>query len=307
MRHTGAVSARSNLFDLYGDHLAEHGFWAPISGLVELLGHSDIAPSATRTAVSRLVDQGWLEPAPRAGTRGYRATDMARKRLLEAHGRIYRRNVSPWNGQWELVRIDPPAARSARDRLAAGLGYLGYGRLDPRTWLAPRHHVELEQVVTQAGLSAQRFALTQVDGTDPAALARQVWDVDTLAESYRRFLAENAATLDAGATTGPDDSPEDSTEDNPARDPEAGLTSAAVQAYALRTDLVHQWRKFLFIDPDLPAQALPVHWPGDEARRRFLRAADALAPASRKVVSDALSVSAPAGVSGVTGGTDEHR
>jgi phenylacetic acid degradation operon negative regulatory protein len=35
------------------------------------------------------------------------------------------------------------------------------------------------------------------------------------------------------------------------------------------TDLVHQWRRFPFLDPDLPVDLLPADWPAPEAARRF--------------------------------------
>ncbi len=34
-------------------------------------------------------------------------------------------------------------------------------------------------------------------------------------------------------------------------------------------NLVHQWRRFPFLDPDLPTELLPPDWPGQEAAHRF--------------------------------------
>ena len=72
----GDVHARSALFDLYGDHLIARGGWAPIAAVVGLLGGLDITAPAVRTAVSRMVREGWLEPVER-DARGYAATAQA--------------------------------------------------------------------------------------------------------------------------------------------------------------------------------------------------------------------------------------
>jgi phenylacetic acid degradation operon negative regulatory protein len=37
----------------------------------------------------------------------------------------------------------------------------------------------------------------------------------------------------------------------------------------LQTRLVHEWRRFPFLDPRLPAELLPEGWIGDHARELF--------------------------------------
>src|SRR3954463_15578948 len=75
------MQARSALFDLYGDHLRTRGGQAPVAALVRLLACLDIAAPAVRTAVSRMVRQGWLEPANTEAGRGDRLTQRAAMRL----------------------------------------------------------------------------------------------------------------------------------------------------------------------------------------------------------------------------------
>ena len=55
------MQARSALFDLYGDHLRRRGGQAPVAALIRLLAPLGIAAPAVRTAVSRMVRQGWLD------------------------------------------------------------------------------------------------------------------------------------------------------------------------------------------------------------------------------------------------------
>src|SRR3981081_2143542 len=83
------VHARSALFDLYGDHLRARGARAPVAALVRLLAPLGVHPPAVRTAVSRMVRQGGLEPTRIEGLPGYALSVRARRRLDDAAVRIY--------------------------------------------------------------------------------------------------------------------------------------------------------------------------------------------------------------------------
>src|SRR6185503_16293756 len=123
------MQARSALFDLYGDYLRPRGGRAPVAALVRLLAPLGIAAPAVRTAISRMVRQGWLVPMRLAGAPGYQVTVRAVHRLDEAAARIYRTTRPAWAGQFDLIVLsDPgrPDGRARRARLTATLAYLGY-------------------------------------------------------------------------------------------------------------------------------------------------------------------------------------
>ena len=67
----------------------------------------------------------------------------------------------------------------------------------------------------------------------------------------------------------------------------AGFSRAA---FAARFRLVHEWRKFLFDDPGLPAALLPAEWPGQAAADLFTSEAARLKPASDRFVAHCLGV-----------------
>ena len=226
------VHARSALFDLYGDHLLSRGGWAPISAVVGLLGTLDISAPAVRTAVSRVVREGWLEPVER-DVRGYAATAQARARLEEAHSRIYRTQALEWDGHWHVVAVERPPDRNARARLAQALGYLGYGALAPDTWVAPRESREPARRPAASGRAPPRVP---GPAPGPGTVARGPGLGPR--EPYQRF-ADAASEL--GSPTDPS------------------------EAFAARSALVHAWRLFLFSDPGLPDEVLPQRWPGREA------------------------------------------
>lgn len=242
------MQARSALFDVYGDHVTRRGGWAPVAGLVKALFALGIAPPATRTAVSRMAREGWLEPVVSAGQRGYSATCVARRHLEEAHRRIYRGDHPTWDGTWDIVTISHHGSRASRNRMVASLGYLGYAALASGVWVAPRRSAELAERL--AAEQAQWHAFTGTFDGMNHELAARLWDLDTLAAEYQGFtarLASDQALLEAGVS--------------------------AEHAFVMRSRLVHQWRKFLFLDPGLPAAVLPADWPGEQATRRFAETA----------------------------------
>jgi DNA-binding transcriptional regulator PaaX len=142
--------------------------------LVKLLAPLGIAAPAVRTAVSRMVRQGWLAPRRLATGPGYALTAKAVKRLDEAASRIYRTAKPSWNGRFDLIVLDPPLSRPARARLNANLAFLGYGNIGDRTWVAPRASEEADLLLAEAGVRYDRFARTRQAASDSGAVADEV-------------------------------------------------------------------------------------------------------------------------------------
>ena len=262
------MQARSALFDLFGDHLGPRGGAAPVAALVRLLAPLDIAAPAVRTAVSRMVRQGWLDPVRLPAGPGYTLTPKARRRLDEAAARIYRTRNGGWDGCWHLVVLAPPHDRATRSRLTANLEFLGYGALDGHTWVSPRRAAEIEGLLAESGAVAEQFLAEHAGGAAGSAdLVRRAWDLHALGAAYRGFVDE-LAPLVAGV----------------------GETPSDERAFAVRSQLVHRWRRFLFDDPGLPAELLPDDWPGTAAAAFFDRHATALWPAASRFVDQCLNL-----------------
>ncbi|AEB42734.1 MULTISPECIES: PaaX family transcriptional regulator C-terminal domain-containing protein [Micromonospora] len=260
------MQARSALFDLYGDHLRPRGGRAPVAALVKLLAPLGIAPPAVRTAVSRMVRQGWLEPVKLMSGPGYSITPKAGRRLDDAASRIYRTGRVTWDGRFDLLVLDAPSARRDRQRLAANLRYLGYGTLDEQVWVATRPGEDVDLMLDEAGVRFERFSAAHAAGTPGAmGLVRRAWDLAEIGRAYEQFVAEQRALL-------------------------SGITarSGDEEAYAARFRLVHAWRTFLFRDPQLPPALLPERWPGTAAASFFDRHAARLRPAADRYVEQCL-------------------
>lgn len=260
------MNARSALFDLYGDHLMARGGVAPIAAVVQLMAPLDISAPAVRTAVSRMVSQGWLEPTRLAAGPGYRVTPRAERRLRDAAQRIYRGAEQPWDGAWHLVSLDRIPERARRDRVRGGLAYLGYAPLRDETWVSPHASPELDGLLAAEKVGSRRFA-ARFEGAD-AELAAAAWDLDALAAAYTRWLAD-AERAAAALPSAPSDQ----------------------EAFVARTGLVHEWRKFLFSDPGLPRDLLPADWPGDAAADFFDAQASRLSPGASRYVEACLATS----------------
>ncbi|GAB2746739.1 PaaX family transcriptional regulator [Nocardioides pakistanensis] len=265
------MHARSALFDLFGDHLRTRGDRAPVAALVRILAPLGVAAPAVRTAISRMVRQGWLTPVEIGGARGYAATDKARKRLDDATSRIYRTRESGWKGGWDLVVLTSVPGRSGRERVRSGLAFLGYAPLTDGTWISPYASPEVDGLLAGERATAHRFEA--YDG-DPAALAAAAWDLDALGAAYatwhedaRRLVADPAAVLGTEALAGDE------------------------RAFVVRSHLVHGWRKFLFSDPGLPVELLPEDWAGHDAARFFSAEAARLLPAAARFVDAHLAAS----------------
>ncbi len=255
------MHARSALFDVYGDLLAQRDNRSSVAGLVRLLEPTGIAAPAVRTAISRMVSQGWLEPVTVSGARGYAATNQAIGRLDAARERIYRRATRAWDKSWQLVFVSTPIDRSARARVQRELSFLGYAEMADLVWISPFVRRELEAALDRAG--ARATTAVARDFSPPGAPAA-AWDLERLATAYSQWHASAEAEIDRHL---------------------AGHDDADEAAFAARFHLVHEWRKFLFEDPGLPDELLPPDWPGRTAASFFTEAADRLQPGADRFVA----------------------
>jgi phenylacetic acid degradation operon negative regulatory protein len=264
------MQARSALFDLYGDHLRSRGGHAPVAALVRLLSPLGITAAAVRTAVSRMVRQGWLEPVRLNAGPGYALTERGVRRLDEAATRIYRTGQSPWNGEFDLLILDPLPTRAVRGKVRANLAFLGYGSIGERTWIAPRPSREVDPLLDEARVAYDRFSASHAAGGDgagtTAGLVARAWDLPALAAAYEAFVDKLQPVVAPVPARGDDEA-----------------------AYSARFALVHAWRTFLFRDPQLPSTLLPQPWPGAAAAEFFDQHAARLRPAADRFVNRCLT------------------
>jgi phenylacetic acid degradation operon negative regulatory protein len=259
------MRARPALFDLYGDYLRSRGGRAPVAALVRLLAPLGIAAPAVRTAVSRLVRQGWLRPMRLSSGAGYSLTPLAARRLDEASARIARPARAGWDGRFDLILPYAPVTRPE----AAMLTTLGYGRLGDHAWIAPRAADEVEAMLAGARIRYERFS---AGPSSPADVARRAWDLASIGRAYEEFVDAQRPIVTAVTDRSTDE-----------------------EAYAARFTLTHEWRAAQHRDPHLPPSLLPPRWPGARATQCFDRHAARLRPAAERYVERCLATAARGG------------
>lgn len=222
-----------------------------IGALIRLMASFGVSPAAVRQGVSRMTRQGWLT-AQRAGNRGYYSvTERGRRRIEDLSPRIYG-PVIEWDGRWRLLTFAiGEKHRRRRDRLRKELSALGWAQLSPSTWISPSDTLSAarEAAETTGTLEAVNLFWSEYRGPlSDRELLERCWDVTEIASAYRAFVERYAPRL---------------ARERDRRD----LTDEA--ALVERLWLVHDYRKFAYVDPGLPSELLPAHWPGTAAAALF--------------------------------------
>ena len=156
------------------------------------------------------------------------------------------RQPHAWDGRWLVLTVSiPETQRQLRHRLRTRLTWLGLGSPTSGLWVSPdaEKGEDVDRVIEELGLREQSFAWV-----GPAAgigeesrLVAAAWDLDDVEERYLQFL--------------------DAFEDRRA--------TSASDAFVAQVEMVQEWRRFPFLDPDLPRELLDHDWPGPRAAAVF--------------------------------------
>ncbi|MED1952916.1 phenylacetic acid degradation operon negative regulatory protein PaaX [Brevibacillus centrosporus] len=250
------MKPQSMLFTIYGEYVRHYGSEIWIGSLTKLMGEFGLSEPAVRAAISRMLRQGWLESRKVGNRSFYSVSERGKKRLEEAAARIYKVESSAWDGKWCMVSYNIPEERRAlRDQLRKELGYMGFGMLTTSTWISPNNLREAIQELTETQEITEYvelFAAEHVGLRDPKQLVQKCWNIDEINAKYKEFIDSYQAEYDE-------------LEERIRQKKEVPDSLCFVN----KTKLVHQYRKFLFIDPDLPQELLPELWLGKEADKLF--------------------------------------
>lgn len=248
-RHSvGAASARSLLLTVLGELVLPAGEPVWTSALVRVLGGLGVEEKATRQAVARTAAEGWIA-ALRQGRRvRWRLTDPGRRLLTQGAERIYSFAAQgpPWDGRWLVLTVSvPEGQRRLRHLVRTRLSWAGFGSPAAGMWVSPStaREAEAKQILQDLGLDEAAFSFTgQFGGIGSSkTLVEQAWNLCAVAARYEAFLAEFAG----------------------------GRPAAGEETMLTQVRLVHEWRRFPFLDPQLPAELLPPSWIGRRAAALF--------------------------------------
>ncbi|MEU6355279.1 PaaX family transcriptional regulator C-terminal domain-containing protein [Streptomyces sp. NPDC047072] len=246
-REVGEVSARSLLMTLLGEYVLPKGAPVWTSALVDALALFDVEEKSARQALARTAAEGWLV-SERAGRRvRWALTPPGRRLLTEGAQRIYAfgREERAWPGTWLVVLVSvPEPKRDLRHKVRTRLTWAGFGSPEPGLWITPHADRETEAlgVLKELGLADDAMSFTATYGAvgSETAMVTRAWDLSEVEERYEAFMDEFT-----------------------------GLRPADDAVLTAQTMLVHEWRRFPFLDPRLPARLLPPGWSGAKAADLF--------------------------------------
>ena len=246
-RSVGAPAARSLLLTVLGEYLLPRCSSVWQETLVAALMSVGYTQQASRQALSRSTRDGWLVTERRGRRARMSLTEPTGQLLRAGAERIYSFGRPwQWDNRWLVVVLRVPEDRRAvRHQLRSRLAWTGLGSLGGGVWVTP--HVERERELAgalngESAAEATSFVAQFGSIGDPHQLVAAAWDLDRMREQYSAFIDDFS----------------------PAR------PQKPEETFRLQTLLVHAWRKFPFLDPDLPSTLLPARWPGDRAHELFV-------------------------------------
>ena len=245
-RSVGSAAARSLLLTILGEYVLPRGepVWQEtLVGALVSLGYTQ---HAARQALARSSRDGWLTAERRGRRARMSLSDRAGALLQTGAERIYSfGEAHEWDGRWLVVVLRvPEKSREVRHQLRTRLAWAGLGSLGGGVWLTPHVGRETElaaAIAEEPAADAISFVATLASLGTPASIAATAWDLDAVKEHYNEFIDDFVRVRPSG--------------------PEA--------CFRMQTLLVHAWRKFPFLDPDLPPELLPPRLPRGPAHDLF--------------------------------------
>lgn len=267
MRKIG-TNTQSMIFTIYGDYIRNYGSKIWIGSLIRLLkefGHNE---QGVRVAVSRMVKQGWIQSEKQGNKSYYFLTDRGVQRMDEAANRIYKMKPNEWDGKWRILMYTiPEDKRQLRDDLRKELLWSGFGSFSSGCWISPNDlEKQINRLIEKYDIDEYvDFFISEYKGPkENQSLVEKSWHLEEIENKYEEFIEKyskqfivHQSIIGRGEMSDAD-------------------------CFVERTNLVHEYRKFLFIDPGLPKELLPSKWNGNHAALLFSQYYQVLAePASR--------------------------
>jgi phenylacetic acid degradation operon negative regulatory protein len=236
------------LLTVLGEYVLPEGGRAWSDGLIEALTRLGIDQTDACHVLSKAGGGDWLTRRKASGQVAWELTNRLRRLLEEGAQRIYShgRLVVSWDGRWVILFLaEPPDDVELAERLRVRLTWAGLGEMGPGSWVGPRPGIRLsvKQVLEEFNLAETATLFVGRFEGDAEDMVKRVWDLDWLAAQYDHFIDEVSSWHPR--TYG--------------------------EVFVCQTRLVHEWRHFPFIDPDLPKEFLPPDWSGARAADTFHR------------------------------------
>ncbi len=251
------LRSRPAILTLYGDYLLNRGGEISIASLVELLANFGLSGQAVRSAVSRMCRSGFLKVRRKREGSFYSLTESGYDLLNKGTERIFQRKSGAWDGSWNIVTYSiPEKMRRGRDRLRLELSWMGYGGLSDATWISPYDMTNVVETLAKSlGVEnyVYSFRVRHNGSTRPADIVTHCWDLTRIHQRYESFVNEYRPRYERYMVR-----------------LEKGETITPNECFMERFNLIHEYRRLPYLDPDLPRELLPSDWLRPEAAKLFL-------------------------------------
>lgn len=245
IRHE-ALSGTSLIMTVMGDSIFHRGGNISLASLIQLMDVLGLTERSVRTAVFRLVQNGWLISEKIGRTSYYKITESSRQRFINADQKIYNIIHPEWDQKWDLVLLSS-VELDAKATLKKELEWLGFANIATNVMAYPGcDQQKLQNLILNLNMldqvvlfKAETLDLWKESYPTVKKMVETNWPVLELKNKYEKFtqdfreifiLLENESEIDP------------------------------MQAFQIRTLLIHQYRRILLKDPDLPYELLPADW-----------------------------------------------
>lgn len=269
------VQPKSLIMTIFGDSVVPRGGVIWLGSIVSLAAEFGLAEPLVRTSALRLAYDGWLVRRQSGKLSYYSMTDAYAAADTAYRSHIYSASAELRQNGWTIFRMfSDQLDRKAAYKLRKTLDRYGFGQLAPQVFIHPsiaksavRHILLTSGKAEEAGIS---FFCHEIEQNRDLLrhLLSSAWDLTEVRQGYEDFIASFQALpalLDKQ------------------------LPTPAV-AFALRTLMVHQFRRLALRDPRLPEEYFADGWPGEQAFRLISNAYRRLLPDSEAYLDKAFQV-----------------
>lgn len=255
-RQQSHIKAGSLIISVFGDAVVPRGGRIWLGSLIKLLEPLQISERLIRTSVFRLAREEWLQTEPQGRRSNYLLTRTGQRRFEEASRHIYAAHPLAWDRRWRLILTVGELEPKARERMRRALFWQGFGVLGADCFVHPNADLSaaLDALIADgmADLLGKLMPMLAAEaGFELTAnhddMVKRAWNLAQLASAYEAFIAAYQPILQELRL-----------------EPQQHIDDQS--AFLLRILLVHDYRRLLLRDPELPDVLLPAGWSGQKAR-----------------------------------------
>lgn len=251
------MKAGSLIISVFGDSVLPRGGKIWLGSLIKLLEPLNLSDRLIRTSIFRLVKDEWLQSQASGRRADYFLSQAGLRRFEESAQHIYAAHSPLWDRRWRLVLVVGNIESKAKEKLKRAFFWQGFGMVGADCFVHPSANLTTTfDALLADGLGVYLKnlmpSLATNIGSDLSAddvdLVKSAWNLNALGDGYRMFLQTYQPIL------------------HELRE-HATIEVTDENAFLIRTLLIHDYRRLLLRDPELPDVLLPAPWPGEIARK----------------------------------------